>query len=154
MTINLYQWPPGLPMPLLNGQNIEHEDGVNRDSAASGRVRNIPQFRRPPAFLPIKLRFTAAERKTFMGWFISVLKGGTATFTMPVQVGDELIDHTVQFIQKVSETRSGNKYVITTKIQVFNYYVMSEEHITALLNTEISPDLLNQLAEATEEAIN
>lgn len=154
MTIDLYKWPPGLPLPLLTAQTINHADGVNRESATSGRVRAIPQFRRPPAFLPIKLRFTSAERKTFMGWYISILKGGTAFFTMPVQVGDELMDHTCQFVQKIGETRSGNKHVLTTKIQVFNYYVMSEEHITALLTPELSPDLLNQLAKATEAAIN
>lgn len=153
MTIDLYSWPAGLPLPLLNGQNIDHEDGVNREPAASGRVRPIPQFRRPPAHIPITLRFTAAERKTFIGWYVSILKA-TATFKMPVQVGDEIMEHTCQFIERPHETRQGRLYVFKTKIQVFNYYVMSEEHATALLLTGISPDDLRLIAETTETTIN
>lgn len=153
MTIDLYKWPPGLPMPLLNGQNIDHEDGVKREPAASGRVRAIPQFRRPPVKINIKLRFTSPQRDTFFGWYYSVLFNGTALFKMPIQIGDQLIDHTVQFIKKPSETRSGSKHTVTTSIQVFNYTIPDEnEAVSAILNVDnAAQDIIDGLDAAVTD---
>ena len=137
MTIDLYLWPAGLPLPLLNGQTIDHEDGVNRETAASGRVRPIPQFRRPPVKMPLKLQFTQAQRDVFFGWYFRVLNNGTATFSMPVQVGDQVITHQVQFIAKPAETRTGRLSTISTQIQVFGMHYLDEnETISAILEVD------------------
>lgn len=137
MTIDLYSWPQGLPLPLLNGQNIEHEDGTNRETAASGRVRNIPQYRTPPTRLPLKLQFTQSQRDVFFGWYFRVLNKGTAMFSMPVQVGDQVITHQVQFIAKPKEVRTGRLSNITTQIQVFGMHYLDEnETISAILEVD------------------
>lgn len=126
------QYPERLPLPTFDGYGIEPGDGVARTEMEGGSARQRLRFTSMPSGISVRWRFTPWEFALFEAWFKYRAKAGSVWFGIPLLGGIGMIEHEARFVGGTGTPynvapRRGNTFIVTSKLEVRERFVLSEE---------------------------
>jgi len=154
MTVTV-SFPSLLPLPTFEGFSIEPVDAVLRTEMESGPARQSLEFTDTPTGIATRWRFTAWEFALFESWFRYKAKEGAEYFSITLLGGLGMVEHEARFMGEGSKPYvakpsrggpgSGARWIVTTRLEIRQRPVLSEEALDIALVEDI-PGLLAAIA--------
>lgn len=108
--MSLLAWPDVLPLPLIDGYEIEPGEGVNATDMEAGPARQRLVYTQVPDDIRVRWLMTSTEYGVFESWYRYRANRGAVWFTMPLSAGLGIDTHEVRFIGQVRTAKASPIY--------------------------------------------
>ncbi|PSW53065.1 hypothetical protein [Photobacterium leiognathi] len=142
---NLIPWPVDkFGAPLLKSYGLKRQANFLRTDMSTGHVRQRRiTASQVPTTMSAEWLIPANHRNDFIGFIDYALQGGIAYFSMPILVGDKVIEHQCRFITHPAEDETPTlRYtVFKSQIEVKQVYRSDEDDV---VNAILAPYTWNE----------
>lgn len=129
----IIEWPTAtFGAPLLKSYGLKRQSNLLRTEMATGHARQRQKTKSVvPTTMAAEWLIPAASRNDFVGFIDYALQGGTVYFSMPILVGDKVIDHRCRFITHPAEDETPTlRYTIfKSTIEVQRVYRSDDQRV-------------------------
>jgi hypothetical protein len=138
-------WPSTLPLPTVEGYNVQPGDALIRTEMDSGLARHRRRFTDVPTKIAVRWIMRRDQYAIFEGWYRWHAKEGANFFTITLLGGLGLLDQEARFTRQFSSRllAGGTLWEIQSELEIRERPVLDEgatgivlsEDVTGLLNS-------------------
>lgn len=136
-------WPDTLPLPTVDGYNIQPGEAILRTEMEAGMARQRRRFTDVPTKVSVRWIMRRDQYAIFEGWYRWNAKEGANWFTVKLLGGLGLLEQEARFTRQFSSRLigGGNLWEITSELEIRERPVLSEDAMEIVLSTSL-PDLI------------
>jgi hypothetical protein len=131
-------WPDTLPLPTVQGYNIQPGDTILRTEMEAGLARQRRRFTNAPTKVSVRWIMRRDQYAIFEGWYRWHAKEGANWFSITLLGGLGLLDQEARFTRQFASRllAGGTLWEITSELEIRERPVLDE----GLLNLLLSED--------------
>ena len=131
-------WPDTLPLPTVQGYNIQPGDTILRTEMEAGLARQRRRFTNAPTKVSVRWIMRRDQYAIFEGWYRWHAKEGANWFAIALLGGLGLLDQEARFTRQFASRllAGGTLWEITSELEIRERPVLDE----GLLNLLLSED--------------
>ena len=121
-------WPPTLPLPTVDGYNVEPGDTIIRTEMDAGLARQRRRFTDSPTRLSVRWIMRRDQYAIFEGWYRWHAKEGANFFTINLLGGLGLLDQEARFTKQFTSRllAGGTLWEVRSELEIRERPVLNE----------------------------
>lgn len=139
-------WPTTLPLPTVEGYNVEPGETIIRTEMDAGLARHRRRFTDVPTKIAVRWIMRRDQYAIFEGWYRWHAREGASFFTINLLGGLGLLDQEARFTRQFSSRllAGGTLWEVQSELEIRERPTLSEGATNIVLNEDIS-GLLNAI---------
>lgn len=139
-------WPSTLPLPTVEGYNVQPGDALIRTEMDSGLARHRRRFTDVPTTISVRWIMRRDQYAIFEGWYRWHAKEGANFFTINLLGGLGLLDQEARFTRQFSSQllAGGTLWQVQSELEIRQRPVLDEGATSIVLSEDII-DLTNSI---------
>lgn len=132
-------WPDTLPLPTVDGYNIQPGEAILRTEMEAGMARQRRRFTDVPTKVSVRWIMRRDQYAVFEGWYRWNAKEGANWFTVKLLGGLGLLEQEARFTRQFSSRLigGGNLWEITSELEIRERPVLSEDAMEIVLTNSV-----------------
>ncbi len=132
-------WPSTLPLPTVEGYNVQPGDALIRTEMDSGLARHRRRFTDVPTTISVRWIMRRDQYAIFEGWYRWHAKEGANFFTINLLGGLGLLDQEARFTRQFSSQllAGGTLWQVQSELEIRQRPVLDEGATSIVLSEDI-----------------
>ena len=133
-------WPTTLPLPTVEGYNVEPGETIIRTEMDAGLARHRRRFTDVPTKIAVRWIMRRDQYAIFEGWYRWHAREGASFFTINLLGGLGLLDQEARFTRQFSSRllAGGTLWEVQSELEIRERPTLSEGATNIVLNEDIS----------------
>ena len=148
------EWPTTFPATKISKYGLRPGESIARTQMESGTARQRQRFTSTPSYVTIEWAMKSDIFGLFEAWYIHKAKAGGEWVSMYLYNGLGKTLNEVRFLQPYeAKPVSRNDWVVMANVEVREMSVLSEGALDIMLDGDITPSELTDLASELDKLI-
>jgi hypothetical protein len=133
-------WPDTLPLPTVQGYNVEPGETIIRTEMDSGLARHRRRFTDVPSKVSVRWIMRRDQYAIFEGWYRWHAREGASFFTITLLGGLGLLDQEARFTRQFSSKllAGGTLWEVQSELEIRERPVLDEGALNLVLTEDIN----------------
>jgi hypothetical protein len=133
-------WPSTLPLPTVQGYNVEPGETIIRTEMDAGLARHRRRFTDVPTKIAVRWIMRRDQYAIFEGWYRWHAKEGANFFTINLLGGLGLLDQEARFTRQFSSRllAGGTLWEVQSELEIRERPVLDEGALNLVLTEDIN----------------
>jgi hypothetical protein len=133
-------WPSTLPLPTVQGYNVEPGETIIRTEMDSGLARHRRRFTDVPSKVSVRWIMRRDQYAIFEGWYRWHAREGASFFTITLLGGLGLLDQEARFTRQFSSKllAGGTLWEVQSELEIRERPVLDEGALNLVLTEDIN----------------
>ena len=134
------KWPDTLPLPTVEGYNVEPGDTIIRTEMDAGLARQRRRFTDSPTRIAVRWIMRRNQYAIFEGWYRWHAKEGANFFTINLLGGLGLIDQEARFTKQFTSRllAGGTLWEVRSELEIRERPVLDEGALNLALTEDVN----------------
>jgi hypothetical protein len=131
-------WPDTLPLPTVQGYNIQPGDTILRTEMDAGLARQRRRFTNAPTKVSVRWIMRRDQYAIFEGWYRWHAKEGANWFSITLLGGLGLLEQEARFTRQFASRllAGGTLWEVTSELEIRERPVLDEDLLNLLLSED------------------
>lgn len=133
-------WPDTLPLPTVQGYNVEPGETIIRTEMDAGLARHRRRFTDVPSKVSVRWIMRRDQYAIFEGWYRWHAREGASFFTITLLGGLGLLDQEARFTRQFSSRllAGGTLWEVQSELEIRERPVLDEGALNLVLTEDIN----------------
>ncbi len=133
-------WPSTLPLPTVQGYNVEPGETIIRTEMDAGLARHRRRFTDVPTKIAVRWIMRRDQYAIFEGWYRWHAREGASFFTINLLGGLGLLDQEARFTRQFSSRllAGGTLWEVQSELEIRERPVLEEGALNLVLTEDIN----------------